>query len=76
MTLSTPDRNERKRIEYRGFYIQRGGYFGWEWCHEDYDGAPYETGGPPGDKRYGSCSSMEACKREIDEYIDENEEGD
>lgn len=39
----------------------------WAYAHDDYDGAPIEPFGPPGDNRCGRAASVEECKREIDD---------
>lgn len=56
------------RITHRGYEIYRPSYvpgpqFAWEYAHENYDG--------PEDNRIGRAASIEACKAEIDERIDE-----
>ncbi len=45
----------------------------WQFCHEDYDGAPNETGGPPADHRSGFAPTLEDAKCLIDEMIDDEE---
>jgi len=44
--------------------------FDYDFYHEDYDGAPNETGGPPADHRAGSAPSIEDAKRQIDEIVE------
>lgn len=48
----------------------------WSFTHEDYDGAPYETGGPPADLRHGHAKSAEACADEIDNAHSETHDRD
>lgn len=43
------------------------------WWHEDYDGAPMETGGPPGDNRCGAAQTLAEAIEDIDETLDEGE---
>lgn len=43
----------------------------WHYVHDDYDGAPIFSDGPPADHRCGSAASVEDCKREIDELEQE-----
>lgn len=55
-------------IKYRGYEIDRPTYvpgpqFSWEYAHENYGGE--------GDGRCGLAASIDACKAEIDERIDE-----
>jgi hypothetical protein len=59
------------RAQYRGYTIERGGPWGWQFVHEDYDGAPMETGGPPADPRCGYERSLTAVMERIDEMEDE-----
>jgi hypothetical protein len=40
--------------------------FDWRFVHDDYDGAPNEPDGPPGDSRCGAEASPAACRAEID----------
>lgn len=42
--------------------------FDFDFCHEDYDGAP-----DSGDRRCGSGMSVEDCKEQIDELIEDEE---
>ena len=56
---------------YRGYHIEPYHWGGWEFWHDDYDGAPWETGGPPMDKRCGTGESVEDCIRQIDELEDD-----
>lgn len=44
-----------------------------EFSHDDYDPTPQEPGDGPGDHRCGHAASVEAAKREIDAYEEENE---
>ena len=46
----------------------------WCYAHKDYDGAPIDADGPPGDNRCGACETVEACKEEIDVAIAEGDE--
>lgn len=39
----------------------------WDAVHEDYDGAPIYSDGPPADDRCFNESSLNKCKAEIDE---------
>lgn len=39
----------------------------WSFHHDDYDGAPIETGGPPADHRSGHGSSWADCVSQIEE---------
>jgi hypothetical protein len=41
-------------------------------AHEDFDGAPIDSEGPPADSRYGYGESIDDCKRQIDEPLNEN----
>lgn len=43
----------------------------WSFAHNDYDGGPWETGGPPMDNRCGDGKSVSDCKDKIDELEDE-----
>lgn len=60
------------RTYYRGFTIThdvlpipyRGG--DWQYVHDDYDGAEDAH-----DNRYGHAASLEACKAEIDELLED-----
>jgi hypothetical protein len=45
--------------------------FDWDFYHEDYDGAPEETNGPPADNRCGNGKNISAC---IDRIKDLEEE--
>ena len=62
-------------IKYRGYLIERwpppipDRSHDWQWRHEDYDGAPWEHGGPPLDHRAGTSPSLEQAKADIDEQI-------
>lgn len=40
----------------------------WVYCHEEYDGAPLETGGPPGDDRCGAQKTFADVLLEIDTW--------
>jgi len=48
--------------------------FDYEFYHEDYDGAPMESGGPPADNRCGHAASIEACIEVIKELEEESDE--
>lgn len=43
----------------------------WQWFHEDYDGAPEYLYDLPSDPRCGYAGSLEECKADIDEFIEE-----
>jgi hypothetical protein len=71
---STPRERKPGVWYYRGYTITRAPAFTrmkWEFTHEDYDGAPMETGGPPADKRFGHEHTLEETLRTIDELEDE-----
>ncbi len=55
---------------YRDYKITETDY-GWAFIHNEYDGAPEELGGPPGDNRHGWCKELVEALREIDEIEDE-----
>ena len=59
-----------KPERYGPYTIDHNG-FSYTWCHDDYDGSPYETGGPPADRRGGYGTSVKDCKDQIDELEDE-----
>ena len=69
-------------IEYRGFRIYQNDFtahhdwakVSWLYVHEDYDPTPIDSYGPPSDYRCGACSSVEACKQEIDWLIEDEAE--
>lgn len=60
---------------YRGFHIAHDPppiplrHWDWQWWHEDYDGAPEETGGPPADNRSGASNSLADARRDIDAFL-------
>jgi hypothetical protein len=54
-------------IEPFGFYARENTHHFW---HDDYDGAPDSL-----DNRCGYGTSVEDCKKQIDEQIEENEQG-
>lgn len=54
-----------------GPYVIEGDGYGWLWSHEDFDGAPYETGGPPADKRSGMGLTLQECVNQIEQMEDE-----
>lgn len=41
--------------------------------HDDYDGAPLESGGPPADGRAFNCASVDEAKERIDNWDIEHE---
>lgn len=43
----------------------------WEYVHQDYDGGPWDSYGPPMDDRCGWAASLEDAKRAVDELIAE-----
>ena len=43
----------------------------WQFFAKDFDGGPWEVGGPPMDPRSGETSSLEKAKERIDELIEE-----
>lgn len=45
----------------------------WEAVHTDYDGAPYETDGPPADNRFIPQEKLSDLLDQIDELENENE---
>jgi len=45
----------------------------WEFAHDDYDGAPEHSYGPPADHRCGYANTLADCVREIDELIEEGQ---
>ena len=57
-------------IRYRGYVIQKStcgsSPFPWEFFHEDYDGAPEDSEGPPADHRCGDGKTIEDCCESID----------
>jgi hypothetical protein len=50
-------------MTYRQFEIYPGGWYGWAYVHEDYDGAPDAN-----DHRCGDEKTIQACKEAIDTY--------
>jgi hypothetical protein len=70
-------------LNYRGYRIYRNDFLAhprwaevsWLYQHEDYDPTPTDSEGPPGDNRAGACSSVDACKQEIDWLIEDGEDG-
>lgn len=52
---------------YRDFHITPSYMFGYDYTHDDYDGAPDSN-----DHRYGTCKTIQECKEEIDIYYAEN----
>lgn len=48
-----------------------------DWCaeHEDYDGAPVEPGGPPGDDRVLYGPTREAVMAKVDRWHEEEGDG-
>ena len=61
---------------YRNCKIEPGEPFGWNWVHEDYDGAPDAfgvdaEGGGIRDNRHGRCSNVYDCVVEIDEMFED-----
>lgn len=59
------------KIFYRGYHIYPNpvniaASVDWCYAHKDFDGAP-----DAGDNRYGYAASIEACKAEIDERLDD-----
>lgn len=60
------------RYAYRNYLITDDGYINrWSYVHNDYDGAPLESGGPPADHRCGEAKTLDAVKEEIDEMEDD-----
>ena len=56
------------KLSYRNHEIRSGAWpYGWEWAHEDYDGAP-----DAGDSRCGVAKSMRECIDQIDESLAES----
>jgi len=47
--------------------------FDWEAVHEDYDGAPLESGGPPADDRFFLGDSVSDVIGQIEEYAEANQ---
>ena len=45
----------------------------WQFYHKDYDGAPIHSEGPPADNRSGFGPTAEDCRRQIDEYEDDED---
>ena len=45
----------------------------WSAHHDDYDGAPLEYGGPPGDDRAVTAPTRAALLAEIEEFIEAQE---
>lgn len=60
----------RKPLFYRDYRITETDN-GWSFIHVDYDGAPEEFGGPPGDNRHGWSQDLTDVLLEIDEMEDE-----
>jgi hypothetical protein len=64
-------------IVYRGYVITYyrkpipTNAFDYDFQHQDFDGGPWEAGGPPMDHRYGNASSVDDAKAQIDEMIEE-----
>lgn len=48
----------------------------WDYWHEDFDGGPWEAGGPPMDSRQGAGRSAEECMEFIKEWEEDQEELD
>lgn len=44
----------------------------WHFYHDDYDGAPQHLYDKPSDLRHGNGSSLDDCKKQIDEQIAES----
>lgn len=56
---------------YRGYFIGDDGHDKqYTFAHEDYDGAPEETGGPPANHRSGAAHTLQAAMGEIDAQIE------
>lgn len=60
------------RIIYRDYEITRE-HGRWIFFHVDYDGAPVEPFGPPGDHRSGDAKLLLDALTEIDSQIEEEE---
>lgn len=54
-------------ITYRKFIIHPSYMHGFDYVHEDYDGAPDAN-----DSRAGTCLTVEECKEEIDNWYKDN----
>jgi len=55
---------------YRGYTIEQhynSGPGAFTFAHEDFDGGPWEAGGPPMDPRHGTATSIEDAIEQIDE---------
>lgn len=73
MSDRLPGSSSSNPIEYRGYEIYLNPYWAsfhdqWVYVHEDYDGAPDAY-----DYRYGYGVSSDACKKEIDEALEEED---
>lgn len=82
MSDRLPGSSHSNPIQYRGWNIALctcgasdvlGHSHQYEYAHEDYDGAPLESGGGAGDSRCGHASTVESAKREIDDYEEDHE---
>ena len=60
---------------YRRYEITRYHTY-WNYAHVDFDGGPWETGGPPMDPRYGTAMSLPDAIDEIDEQCREEWENE
>ena len=47
---------------------------GYEFFHEDFDGAPMNVGEGPHDKRHGGSPTITGCREEIDTIIEEEDD--
>jgi len=56
-------------MKYRGHWEIVASTMGYDWYHEDFDGAPMDYDGPPADRRYGWDLSVAYAQSSIDEFI-------
>lgn len=70
---SNPIWYKRYRI-YRNDFVAHPNWaeVSWLYQHDDYDPTPEDSYGPSSDHRAGACSTIEACKQEID-WLEEDE---
>lgn len=54
-----------------GNYSVGPGYMGFDYSHDDFDGGPWEAGGPPMDPRSGNMPCMHSALHDIDDIESE-----
>lgn len=57
-------------------YPVDGHYDSWAFTHEDYDGAPLDPDGPPGDHRHGHAKTLTDAVKEVDDWFPETHDKD